>query len=236
MTKLLKRPASWLRKHQIAIASTGGAITLLIVTLSNLLPAKKAELPGLIQACSVIISLAIALAVFRSDSAAKKTDRVHELHHELTTGEVGAARARLGHFLRVQGDGDTVRQVSVSDLELEGDYPKYGKEDKEHMPRRDATTVLRFFERARFAQLDGAVDDRAFLWLVGYQAIWWALAITHRGAQLTYSTWQLALWAEAYIDKHREADQELEMLTRQRTKSFPEVALPKDDSGLSARH
>lgn len=190
---------------------------------------------GGIQAAVVVMVLVIGLWTLRRDSRDRRVDRVYALHKELTVGEVGASRARLGSYLRKgnpthrENDAaDLVARVTLSDLRdcvYARQPPEADKNVEEPFaqPRRDATMVLRFFERAWAARTGDSLDDAMFCALIGRHATWWDDAIsslkvtTGRRPLLT-----LAAWANDYQAKHPKSPG-LENWRNTREEDFPSL-------------
>lgn len=205
----------------------GGLVILIVVLVLALSapwldPNQYSALASAIQTMVVVLALFVAVQTLRWDSSNKRIDRVHELHRELTTGEVGAARARLGAFLRANGtERDPVRITSLGEMR-EGTYSTYTNEEASAKPRRDATLILRFFERARIAQAGNAVDDALFAALIGRHAAWWDCAIAGAEATSRRPLGALADWANEYAERHPEVSG-LDDWGTSRQKDFPSL-------------
>jgi hypothetical protein len=138
-----------------------------------------------VQAVVVLFALGVALVTYLGDSRDRRVDRVFALHQELTTGEVGESRRRLGAFLRERGTPtNPVYSVSIQELRLDKASFQYANPNG-RTPGADASVLLRFFERSRTAQATGSLDDRMFAALVGRHATWWELGKFPREALAT---------------------------------------------------
>jgi hypothetical protein len=206
----------------IGMAIVVATVLSLTLPAKGLLPDQYTALATGIQALVVVVALFVAVLTLRSESRNRRVDRVHELHRELTTGEVGEARARLGAFLRSNGtQSDPVRITTLDELR-KGPLNSYPSNQEEQFakPRRDATLILRFFERARIAQTGQTVDDTMFAALIGHYAGWWALAIPDSGTTSRRPLTALADWANEYAAKHPKADGLTQWATS-RKRDFP---------------
>lgn len=204
---------------------TGAAVVvalicaLIIIAQHTTPPLFQATAAGL-SAAFVCSALVVAVLTLLSNRRDRQTDRVHSLHQELTAGDIGEVRVRLGNFLRRasgptghardvpwRNGGDPVRVVAPDDL-LDGPLSHYSPESENSLatPRRDLTLLLRFFERARIAQTAGAVDDAAFCVLIGRHATWWDLAIVDDGGTSRVPLAELARWANDYAEAHPQKD------------------------------
>ena len=191
-----------------------------------------------IQAAVVIPALAVAALTWLRDSHDRRVDRVYALHQELTTGEVGEARPRLGHFLRSEGiktlvsvddswlnaPTDPVRRVSSGQLRRELAHYPVGTAEQDTWPRRDLTMVLRFFERANAARQGNAVDEVTFCALIGRHAVWWDIAIAYTDTTARRPLRELADWANSF-EEHRRSWKlpGLENWGTSREKDFPSL-------------
>lgn len=213
----------WARTGLIVGVVVLAVLVTLIVAAPFLQADQYSALASGIQTLVVVVALFVAVQTLRWDSSNKRIDRVHDLHRELTTGEVGAARARLGAFLRNAGGTDgPVRITTLTELR-EGSlssYPEGGGVDA--APRRDATLILRFFERARIAQVGHAVDDEVFAALIGRHAAWWDCAIARSDSISRRPLRALAEWANSYTKRHPDVPG-LEDWGVSRRKDFPSL-------------
>jgi hypothetical protein len=115
-------------------------------------------------------------------------ERVLDLHDQLTTGEVGAARHRLGTALWTDTSRfptpDDVRRcgrVWVTDRRNRQPYESTETESTERItPGQDIYRILWCFQRAGETYNSDLVDKALFIKLIGHHVMWWDTAIRYR--------------------------------------------------------
>jgi hypothetical protein len=130
------------------------------------------------------------------DTAVKdrRVDRVLALHHEITTGEIAAARNRfnelmyragedafgLGKCWRPDWDSLVPPNPAVS-KELNkrrflSTYPAFMVSGTGHTPIHDLRLVLWSFDRVNEARKrEASLDEDLLVSLMGYSVVWWSL-------------------------------------------------------------
>ena len=162
-------------------------VLLLALPVPWLAPDRYQAYTSALQAVGVLATLGIAAATLRGDSRDRRVDRVLELHHELISGETGAARTRLGAHFRRNGTKPWVLQATIDQLAdghvgISSKYQDASIKRRRWVrrqpawppetPRDDAALLLRFFERAWLAQATGSLDDSMCASLIGTHAGW----------------------------------------------------------------
>jgi hypothetical protein len=115
-------------------------------------------------------------------------ERVLELHDHLTTGEVGAARHRLGTALwtdkeRFPTPEDPLRcgRVWVMDRGNRKPYEAtHSESSTPTTPGQDIYRILWCFQRAGEAYTSDIVDKALFIRLIGQHVMWWDIAMRYR--------------------------------------------------------
>jgi hypothetical protein len=135
-------------------------------------------------------AVGVALWQLRAGLAATRVQRVIDLHRDLTTGEVGAARDRFTTLMWKHGNAvardratchapmwDEVHPGTGEAGDAGGQLGHYDERviSAEHAePMRDLYTVLWCFERVETGRAGGALDDEMLRDLIGHHAVWWA--------------------------------------------------------------
>ena len=122
------------------------------------------------------MALVIAVIAQAGDIGNRKVDRVLELHREMTSGQTGDARTRLGWFYRHSRSNGTLPRLTRAQLKSET-YKESDMDCAAPTPRLDSDRLLRFFERVNAARDQGSLDDYSAALLLGRQATWWDRAI-----------------------------------------------------------
>ena len=134
-------------------------------------PDRYSAMGAMVQAFSVTVAAGIAIATIRSNRHDRRTDRVLEIHRELTEGPTNEARVRLAeHLRRTASEGNILLQTTpdqLKDPELE--VSAYAQPSTSS-PRHDLSLLVRLFERAEAAREARTVDERLFTKLIGGHA------------------------------------------------------------------
>lgn len=184
--------------------------------------AAQGPIQGVVQASAVVIAVTSLWAGMHN----RKVDRVLELHRELTTGQLGDARTRLGWLYRRNRMPDKhlprlprfeLPRGAYIDVTLPVESPGQvvGAKSEappvindEPSPRKDADRILRYFERVCAAQVRGSLDNRTAALLLGWHAAWWDRAvITDADDQTALPLRRFADWARRYASR-QSADEE----------------------------
>lgn len=191
-------------------------VLLLALPVPWLAPDRYQAYTSALQAVGVLATLGIAAATLRGDSRDRRVDRVLELHHELISGETGAARTRLGAHFRRNGTKPWVLQATIDQLaDSKSHLSKYQDASIKRRrwvrrqpawppetPRDDAALLLRFFERAWLAQATGSLDDSMCASLIGTHAGWWNRAILPSPGSMRAALAEFADWADRFAESH----------------------------------
>jgi hypothetical protein len=110
---------------------------------------------GGVQALGVVAALVIAVATIASDRTDRQVDRVLQLQEELLGSDLYGVRTRLVRHLREHALEGKTRRVSLSELTGDPQLSKYDDADSAFDPRRDASRLLRYFEKANAARRGG---------------------------------------------------------------------------------
>lgn len=143
---------------------------------------------------AIIGSASIIVAVWqlRSGISAAKVQRVIDLHHDLTTGEVGAARDRFTSLMWKVGEAAEGRNrchrftwaevqsaVRYPDGSIEcgelGSYERFPEisDARDAEPMRDLYSVLWCFERIEAGRAGRALDTAMLESTIASHAVWW---------------------------------------------------------------
>jgi hypothetical protein len=162
---------------------------------------------------ATVVGVFIALANLRSNQKEIRVQRVIDLHRDLTTGEVGAARDRFTALMWRHGEGLTgVNQchaptwfeilpnvLEAGDRGLLGRYPRGeeipGAEGSE--PLRDLYAVLWCFERIEAGRSGGALDPEMLQRLIAPHTIWWDVMTRNMAVTDTWHLKDLRALAES---------------------------------------
>jgi hypothetical protein len=165
-------------------------------------------------------SLVVAAAAILNGNAGHRLDRTVLLHEQFVSGELQAARLRLGDHLREVSNDGWVYQPTQSELRSGGKLGSYAH-NSSHSPREDASRIVRYFERAYETLRANSVYEPFFLRTIGREACWWARAFerdsTSSSAQQALQN--LAKWADAYEARLR--SESIPDWGQQREKDFP---------------
>jgi hypothetical protein len=144
---------------------------------------------SVVAALAAIAAVAVAIVEIRSGIKATKVERVIDLHRDLTTGEVGAARDRFTTLMWKHGErlagrnrchaptwGELLPDVlGGGDRGLLGEYRSEdkipGADGAE--PMRDLYSVLWCLERIEAGRAGRALDLRMMKELIASHAVWW---------------------------------------------------------------
>ncbi len=182
-------------------------ISVVVLGLVTLEVMPVPELNRIGEALALIGGALVAVWTLLANRRDQRVERVLRLHEEFTTGEIGNARWRLrNHLARALPAGAKPHQVGqVRTAQLEsGKLGQYESVVVSASPRYDATLILRFFERVRVAQNQGAVDPLMVCSLLGRHAGWWEIAIL-RSESYVQEREPLTLltdWANQYARKY----------------------------------
>ncbi|NAS21569.1 hypothetical protein GT755_07705 [Herbidospora sp. NEAU-GS84] len=180
-----------------------------------------AALAGIIQALAVIPTVAIGAYALLRDSRDRRIDRVLSFHQELMSGEIGAARNRLGTHLRNLGVEGRPLQIKRLDLLKDSKLGRY-IDHEEAGPFSDATLLLRYFERANAARSAQSIYAPLFVELVGRHAAWWDMVFEDEGDRVPRAPLaELAAWSNQYAAKKRNVYPYLRNWGTNRTEDFP---------------
>lgn len=148
-------------------------------------------------------SLLIAAAAVMNDNVGHRFDRTLALHEQFVSGELQAARLRLGSHLGAVSDDDLVHQPTWSELQSDDAVGNYGSSPG-HTPVEDASLILKYFERAYEAVRANAVHEPFFVRTIGREGCWWARAFERIPAtfQSQEALQQLLVWADDYVEQH----------------------------------
>jgi hypothetical protein len=211
-------------------------VLLLAVPAPWLAPDRYQAYTSGVQAVGVLATLLIAMVTLRGDSRDRRVDRVLALHYELTSGETGIARRRLGAHFRRNGTKPWVLQTTIDQLaDSKSRLSKYQDASIKHRwvsrqpaspqqtPRDDAGLLLRFFERAWLAQTTGSLDDSMCASLIGRHAGWWDRALLPSPGPPRAALAELAAWANKFAESHASESQFADW-GKSRQKDFPPLA------------
>lgn len=161
---------------------------------------------GGVQAFAVAVALVIAAATLAADRIDRKVDRVLRLQEELLDSDLYGVRLRLVRHLRKHAIDGKACRVSLSELSSDPQLSKYDDADSAFDPRRDASRLLRYFEKANAARRGGVVAVPLFHELIGRQATWEVLALgKDPGEPSLAPLTELADWANYYAENYRGA-------------------------------
>lgn len=143
----------------------------------------------IVVAVTAIVAAIAAIIQIRVGQKAVRVQRTIDLHRDLTTGEVGAARDRFTTLMWKRGEALASRNVCHVPTWLEllpdvlggggrGELGEYRAEDKiagaeGAEPMRDLYTVLWCFERIEAGRAGRALDRRLLAELIASHAVWW---------------------------------------------------------------
>jgi hypothetical protein len=72
------------------------------------------DVPAWVQTAVVVAAAVVAAIQLRRADDSRKIDRVLEIHHQMTTGDVGAARDQLSPIIR---NGAACRMLQLGDFD-----------------------------------------------------------------------------------------------------------------------
>jgi hypothetical protein len=148
----------------------------------------------------------------------RQVDRVLALHHEWTTGEVGAARVRFSELMYRAGEEafgprkcwrpdweslippNPAVHETLSPARFLGAYPDDMISGRGNRPIHDLRQVLWCFDRINEARKKASLlDEKLLVSLMGHSALWWNLLcgrLAMPEGSHGYSLMQLASWIE----------------------------------------
>jgi hypothetical protein len=179
-----------------------GSLILILLPAIWLTPERYSAYAGAVQAFGVLVALIIAVGTLRTDTKDRRVDRTLQLHQELTSGEIGEARRRLGIHFREKGSGTIVGRAHIADLRDDPGMSKYTLFPEES-PYQDVNLLMRFFERARLVQVRESIDEPLFVELIGRHAAWWESALLPDQTNARLALKELASWVNQYARDHR---------------------------------
>jgi hypothetical protein len=186
------------REWNIGIMVLALLFVLLVVPALWFSPEKYSAWAAGIGAFFVAGSLVVAAMAIMNDNAGRRLDRTLELHEQFVSGDLQAARRRLGNHLRAAGHDGRVYQPTPSELRSGGKLGSYGG-NSSHVPNDDVSLIIRYFERAYETLRANSVDQPFFLRTIGREACWWARALERDWSSSAHQALQaLAQWANAY--------------------------------------
>jgi hypothetical protein len=143
----------------------------------------------IVVAITAIVAAIAAIIQIRVGQKAVRVQRTIDLHRDLTTGEVRAARDRFTALMWRHGEARAGRNVchvpSWTELLTDvlgggerGELGEYRPEDKiagaeGAEPMRDLYAVLWCFERIEAGRAGRALDRRLLAELIASHAVWW---------------------------------------------------------------
>lgn len=193
-----RRRPPWLLPVGLALT----VVLALLLPAAFLTPQLYGAYTSALQALGIVLALVVAVATLRSDSRDRRLDRVLGFHRELTSGQVGEARSRLGELLKSNNaNGAVLKPVQLVDLRKGGPVDHYADQQLPSTPQHDLNLLLRFFERVWIAHERGSLDDLMLVAMVGRHATWWDMALSRKertGGPLAL----LADWSNEYALHH----------------------------------
>ena len=196
---------------RIAGVLIGIVVAVVILPIPWATPAEYQAIVAGVQALGLVVALLIAALALTGDQNDRRVDRVLQLHEDLVSGDVGAARSRLAYHLRTLGPEHEGRRYVLQPTQdqLVHDRKLHRYSDHEattdSTPREDRVMLLRFFERADAARREKTVHLPLLHELIGSHALWWDAALwledherSHRRALR-----DLAQWVSDYASIHQ---------------------------------
>lgn len=199
-----------MKRPRLLLGSLAAVVVLaLAVPGAALSPSVYGAYASALQALLIFLALLVAAWAGQSEWKARRVERVLSLHELMTSGEIGAARRRLGDQLRhgQPRDGNGwIREVSTEDLQ-HGSVSTYGPSRlggrvPGPTPLEDRNVILRYFERVQIAQELDALDDASLAALIGKHAGWWDLALADEDKANRRPLRKLAQWTEDFALSH----------------------------------
>ena len=185
-------------KYRIGFIWIALVLLILLVPAATILSSGQyAAYAGGIQAIGVILTLYVAAATLTRDSKDGRVDRVLNLHSDLVGGDIGAARSRLGRWIRSQD------MKPISRRSLQSSVVTNPANSAEKQRYEDLHALLRLFERIDGARLQGALDADSAVLLLGPHAAWWDRAIEWDDTLGRKYLHSFARWCYKHVEKRK---------------------------------
>lgn len=145
-----------------------------------------ADTAAIISAAANVVlagGLILAWQQLKSDRRADNISRALAFHSELSTGEAGAARRRLGDFCFIGDETGTnarYRRPTPSQLQAARSGDNFTDVGQDLLS--DAIGLIRTFKRLWIAIDSGTADPDLSFRLNGWDAVWWSLIFSRFSA------------------------------------------------------